>query len=98
MAMSEISLADAGNRLSELIADVQATHVRVTVTKHGYPAAVLIAPDDLATLEETLDVLSTPGALEEIREAEREIARGKTFDESTIRADLARRVGHADSV
>lgn len=94
--MSEISLADARNRLSELVSDVERTHARVTVTKHGHPAAVLISPDDLASLEETLDILSTPGALEELQEAEREVASGETFDEATIRADLARRARSAD--
>lgn len=97
VAMSEISLADARNRLSEVVADVESTHARVTITKHGHPAAVLVSPEDLASLEETLDILSTPGALEEIREAEREIARGETFDEATIRADLAARVRHTDT-
>jgi prevent-host-death family protein len=47
--MTEVSLADARNRLSELITDVETTHARVTVTKHGRPAAVLISPDDLAS-------------------------------------------------
>lgn len=97
MAMSEFSLADVRNRLSELVADVERTHARVTVTKHGHPAAVLVSPEDLASLEETLDILSTPGALDEIREAENEIARGETFDESAIRADLAARSRHADN-
>lgn len=97
MAMSEVSLADARNRLSELVTDVETTHARVTLTKHGHPAAVLISPDDLASLEETLDILSTPGALEEIREAQAEIARGDTFDEQTIRADLARRTRRPDT-
>lgn len=95
--MSEVPLADARNRLSELVTDVEATHARVIVTKHGRPAAVLISPDDLFSLEETLDILSTPGALDEIRNAEAEVARGETFDEQTIRADLAQRVRHADS-
>jgi prevent-host-death family protein len=95
--MSEFSLADVRNRLSELVADVERTHARVTVTKHGHPAAVLVSPEDLASLEETLDILSTPGALEEIREAEAEIARGETFDEATIRADLAARSHDADT-
>jgi PHD/YefM family antitoxin component YafN of YafNO toxin-antitoxin module len=58
---------------------------------------VLISPDDLASLEETIDVLSTSGALEEIREAEAEVARGETFDEQTIRGDLARRDPQARS-
>lgn len=95
--MSEVPLADARNRLSELVADVETTHARVTVTKHGRAAAVLISPDDLASLEETLDILSTPGALEGIREGEAQVARGETFDEQTIRADLARRTRRADS-
>lgn len=94
--MNECSLADARNRLSELVADVEKTHERVTVTKHGHPAAILISPEDLASLEETLDILSTPGALDEIREAEAEIARGETFDEASIRSDLAARARHAD--
>ena len=96
MAMSEFSLADARNRLSELVAEVEKTHARVTMTKHGHPAAVLISPDDLASLEETLEILSTPGALDEIREAEAEIARGETFDEATIRGDLAARSRRVD--
>lgn len=76
MAMEELPLADARNRLSELVADVEKTHARITITKHGHPAAVLVSPEDLASLEETLDVLSNPEALADIREAEAEYARG----------------------
>jgi prevent-host-death family protein len=95
--MSEVPLAGARNRLSELVKDVETTHARVTVTKHGHPAAVIISPDDLASIEETLDILSVPGGLDEVRAAEAEVARGETFDEQTIRADLARRTRHADT-
>lgn len=77
LAMEELPLADARNRLSELVADVEKTHARVTITKHGHPAAVLVSPEDLAALEETLDVLSDPGALADVREAEAEHARGE---------------------
>jgi PHD/YefM family antitoxin component YafN of YafNO toxin-antitoxin module len=55
---------------------VEKTHARVTITKHGHPAAVLVSPEDLASLEETLDILSDPDALAAIREAETEYARG----------------------
>ena len=75
--MNECSLADARNRLSELVSDVERTHARVTITKHGHPAAVLISPEDLAALEETLDVLSDPSALGAIRASEAELARGE---------------------
>lgn len=74
--MEELPLADARNRLSELVADVEKTHARVIITKHGHPAAVLVSPKDLASLEETLDILSDPEALADIREAEAEYTRG----------------------
>lgn len=45
------------------------------VTRNGRPA-VLISPDDLAQLEETIDVLSHPDALADIREADAAYARG----------------------
>lgn len=52
-------------------------HERVTITRNGREAAVLISPDDLASLEETLSVLSDPAALAEIREADAAYERGE---------------------
>lgn len=87
LAMDELPLADVRNRLSELVAEVEATHARVTITKHGHPGAVLISLEDLAALEETLDVLSDPKALAEIRESEDEAGRGE-FSSSDEMAKL----------
>lgn len=67
--METTSLADAKNRLSELVSAVQGTWERVTITKNGRPAAVLIAPGDLDSLIETLEILSDPEAMAAIREA-----------------------------
>jgi prevent-host-death family protein len=75
--MEELPLADVRNRLSELVADEEQTHARVTITKHGHPAAVLISPDDLAAIEETLEILSDLRAMAEIREAQAQIERGE---------------------
>jgi len=63
--MTTAPLGDARDHLSEYVADVQRTHNRVTITRYGQPAAVLISADELASLDETVDILSTPGALEE---------------------------------
>lgn len=46
---------------------------------------------DLEALEETLDLLSTPGALEEIRAAEAEIARGKAIGADELRQLMEQR-------
>ncbi len=76
-------MAQARDHLSELVDSVQKTHDRVTLTRHGQPAAVLIAAADLDSLLETLDVLSTPGALEAIREglADAEAGRFVSMDD-----------------
>ncbi|CAN5383709.1 hypothetical protein BH20ACT5_BH20ACT5_12520 [soil metagenome] len=74
--MTAVPLGEARDHLSEHVADVQRTHNRVTITRYGQPAAVLISADELASLDETVDILSTPGALEEIRRAEAEIVHG----------------------
>ena len=66
LAMETTSLADAKNRLSELVSAVQGTWERVTITKNGKPVAVLIAVEDLESLVETLEVLSGPEAAEPV--------------------------------
>lgn len=69
LAMETTSLADAKNRLSELVSAVESSWERVLITKNGRPAAVLIAPDDLESLLETLAVMSDPEAMAAIRDS-----------------------------
>ena len=86
--MSLVSVGDARDRFSELIADVERTHERVVVTRHGRPVAIMIAPGDLESLEETLDILSDPQALAEIRESAEDIVAGRTVTIDEIRAEF----------
>lgn len=59
MTMTEtLSLAEVKAHLSELVGRVSSQHDRVTVTVHGRPSAVLLSPDVLDALEETIAVLS----------------------------------------
>lgn len=46
------------------------------VTRNGRPAAVLISPDDLASLEETLELLADHDAIKELIAAVAEVAAG----------------------
>ena len=90
--MTTISLAEAKARLSAVLDEVRDTHERVVITRNGRPEAVILAVSDLEALEETLDLLSTPGALEEIRAAEAEVARGEAIDAEELRGLMAERV------
>ena len=74
--MSSESLRTVRDRFSEFIERVQAQHERVVVTKNGTPAAVLISPDDLESLEETLAVLGDADAVAELVEAHRAYLEG----------------------
>ena len=42
---------------------VEHTHDRIVVTRNGRPAAVLVSPAELASLEDTLELLSDPEAM-----------------------------------
>lgn len=78
MALSEhVALGEVKNRLSELVDRVERQHGRIVITKHGHPSAVIVSIDDLESLEETLEILSDPQAMKEIRKAQTEFAKGK---------------------
>jgi prevent-host-death family protein len=62
-------LKDVKNRLSEVVDQVEREHGRVVITKHGRPAAVVVSVDDLESLEETLDILSRPKLVAQIRDS-----------------------------
>jgi prevent-host-death family protein len=83
--MTTIPLADAKARLSAVLDEVRDTHDRVVITRNGRPEAVIMSVSDLEALEETLDLLSTPGALDEIRAAEAEITRGEAIGADELR-------------
>ena len=76
VVMSTQSLRDVRDHLSEVIDRVEHHHERVVVTRNGKPAAVIMSPEDLAELQETIDVLSDTLALADIREADASYARG----------------------
>jgi antitoxin YefM len=86
--MTVIPLADAKAHLSAVLDEVRDTHERVVITRNGRPEAVIMSVSDLEALEETLDLLSTPGALDEIRTAEAEIARGEAIDADELQRQM----------
>jgi prevent-host-death family protein len=68
--VDHLALADVKNRLSEVVDRLEREHGRVVITKHGRPAVVMLSVEDLESLEETLEILSNPTLMADIREAE----------------------------
>jgi prevent-host-death family protein len=74
--MTSESLRTIRDRFSEFVQRVQGHHERVVVTRNGIPAAVMINPDDLESLEETIAVLSDSEAVAELVDAHRAYLEG----------------------
>jgi len=74
------SLANVKAHLSAIVGSVHDTHERVVITRNGEPAAVLVSPDDLASLEETLDILSDKALRAQVARARAEIDAGETVE------------------
>ena len=89
-----LSLSEVMARFSEIVEAVSSTHERVTVTRNGRPAVVVVSADDLEAIEETLSLLSDPEAMRAIEEGRAAIAAGDFMtleDLETLRTQLRAR-------
>ena len=79
-----LPISEVKARLPELVTGVEDREEEVVVTRKGKPAAMLVNYLEYKRLKETLDVLSDPGLMRQIRESERYFAKGGkglTFEE-----------------
>ena len=72
-----LPFTDAKAHLSELVDRVVGEHERFIVTRNGRPAAVLLSPDELEALEETVDIHQDKKLMESIRRSRQEAAGGE---------------------
>jgi prevent-host-death family protein len=87
MVMSEtLPLAEIKAHLSEIVDRVEREHERIVLTRNGRPAAVILSPGDLEALEDTLELLSDPHAMAEIRAARDDIAHGRVLTAEALRS------------
>ena len=86
-----MSLADAKAHLSELVNRVSTQHERVTVTVHGRASAVLLAPEDLERLEETIAVLADSDLLRQLARSDADLASGRVESADDLAAAMRRR-------
>jgi prevent-host-death family protein len=83
--MKTLSVSEAKMKLSGLVDMVSTTDEEVLITKNGRPAALLVSPDELESLKETIAVRSDAALMEEIRKGlaalKKKKARLYTLDE-----------------
>lgn len=85
-----MALRDVKNHLSEVLDQVEREHDRVVITKHGKPAAVVVSIDDLASLEENLEVAGRPQLMQQIRDSLVELDQAQVMTKDELLAELQR--------
>ncbi len=89
--MTTLPLSEVKTRLSEIAEGVATTHERVQITKNCRDYVVLIAAEELESIEATMELLSDPEAQQRLARSEQDIVRGDVLDESQVRALIAGR-------
>jgi antitoxin YefM len=92
MTSTVVPLGEAKAHLSDLVNRVSQYHERISVTVHGQPSAVIIAPEDLDALEETLAILSSPETLRRLADSDAELARGEVVTADDLASAMATRL------
>lgn len=72
-----MSISDVRSHLPDLVAKVNNTLSRVTITVNGQAKAILVSAEELEALEETAEVLAIPGARKSIKEGLEEAKEGQ---------------------
>jgi prevent-host-death family protein len=72
-----LPISEVKARLPELVNGVAEREEEIIVTRNGRPAAMLVSYAEYERLKETLDVLSDPDLMKQIRESEAYFASGK---------------------
>ena len=88
-----LPLSDVKARLSEIAEEVDRTHERVHITRNGREYVVLVAADDLESIEATLELLADPAAQQRIAKSQQEIARGEGLSVDQVEQLMAERSG-----
>ncbi|HYT09803.1 MAG TPA: type II toxin-antitoxin system Phd/YefM family antitoxin [Mycobacteriales bacterium] len=75
--MTTLPFSEAKAHLSELADKVEREHDRILVTRNGRPSFVLLSPDDLESLEETLEIVRDPELTDSLRRSRDDAAAGR---------------------
>jgi len=77
-AMSKMMpISEVKTRLPELVSGVAEREEEIVVTRNGKPAAVLVNYDEYERLKDSLDVLSDPVLIKQIRQSKSYYAKGR---------------------
>ncbi|MBF0123350.1 MAG: type II toxin-antitoxin system Phd/YefM family antitoxin [Candidatus Omnitrophica bacterium] len=86
--VNTIPLTELRPKLPDVIDRVSKYMDRFIITRHGRPEAVLMSQEDYESIMETIEILSNPELVREIREGIKEADAGKTIPWEKVKKDL----------
>lgn len=82
--MTTMTVSEAKSHFLELVRDSDSRLERFIITKNGKPVVVIMNADEFEGWLETLEILSDRKAAKEIKQAKRELKKGKTLTFSEV--------------
>ena len=79
-----LPISEVKSRLPELVTGVAEREEEIVVTRNGRPAAMLVNYEEYRRQRDTLDILSDPGMMKQIRQSRRFYAKhvkGLSFED-----------------
>src|SRR3972149_12187666 len=83
-----LPITKAREELPKIVNQAKRLFRKYVITVNGVPQAVLMSHEEHESLMETLDILSEPGALDEIKKSERELKQGKYVTLEELKDEL----------
>ena len=83
-----ISASKARSNFYTLLEEVAKKLKRFTITRHGEAQVVMMHPDEVASWEETMEILSDKQLLADIKKSEAERKAGKVVSEKELLKEL----------
>lgn len=77
--MDTIAISDARSNLPTIISEANQFLKRFAVTVGGKAKAVIMSFDELESLEETAEIMATPGAYKKIMEGINDVKKGRVI-------------------
>lgn len=86
--VSTVSLKALRPELPKVISRIDKKLDRYVVTRRGKPVVVMMSVEDYESLMDTLDLLTDPKAMADLRRGEEDIRKGRTRPWKDIKASL----------
>lgn len=88
MSLKTIPITEGRKQLFRIAEDVQAPDTYYSFTVDGKPQVVLMSQDEFDSIMETMEILSDPETMADIKEAEEDFKKGRYSSWEDVKKEL----------